>query len=212
MGESEHARCNPRPLSAVFSGEAAQCVWLGEGLVVSSVRVWGPGVGAVVVLVATGAWARGTTGDTGLWDAVRPAIEARLVADARWDGPGAELSELRARWFCQAREVFLREDGDRVRAGVDTLCMEYGVRDGALQECGGAQVPKVIRLERDTAGAYRVVSLEEPPDGAGHGAWEKAHFGALAASRLDGNADTDALETAARDHFELSADAPVGDC
>ncbi|MFF4589127.1 hypothetical protein [Streptomyces sp. NPDC001388] len=180
----------------------------------TSVRIWGPGVGAVVVLVATGAWARGSTGvDAGLWDAVRPAIEDRLVARAEGDGYGESEPALKARWFCEAEAVDLREDEGRVRAGVDTLCVEYGVRDGALQECAGAHVPQVMRLERDgDGGGYRVVSQEEPPDGAGRAGWEQEHFGVLADIRLDDATDPAGLETAARAHFGLPADTPVGDC
>ncbi|KAF5992468.1 MULTISPECIES: hypothetical protein [Streptomyces] len=53
-----------------------------------------------------------------------------------------------AKWFCRAEALALRENGDRVRAGVDTLCMEYRVRDGALVACGGVHFPQVMRLER----------------------------------------------------------------
>ncbi|MFC4505867.1 MULTISPECIES: hypothetical protein [Streptomyces] len=182
----------------------------------TSVRVWGPGVGAVVVLVATGAWARGSTGaevDSGLWAKVRPAVEARLVAQAKGDGYGESEPALKARWFCRADALELAESGDRVRAGVDTLCVEYGVREGALVMCGGAHFPQVVRLERDTeSGDYRVVTQEEPPDGAGYASWENDHFGVFARSRLDGDTDQSDLDTKARDHFGLPTDAPVGDC
>ncbi|MFF3939123.1 hypothetical protein [Streptomyces phaeofaciens] len=179
----------------------------------TSVRIWGPGVGAVVVLVATGAWARGSTGevDAGLWDAVRPAIEARLTAQAA-DEEGYGEAALGARWFCAADPLDLRQDDGRVRAGVDTLCMEYGVRDGSLQECSGSHYPQVMRLERDPHGGYRVVSQEEPPDGADYASWQEDHFSVLAEYRLDGSADPSGLESAARAHFGLPADAPVGDC
>ncbi|MFF3845880.1 hypothetical protein [Streptomyces sp. NPDC002328] len=188
----------------------------------TSVRIWGPGVGAVVVLVATGTWARGSGGagvDAGLWDSVRPAIEERLVAQARGegDGDGDGLGEsepaLRARWFCRAEALELAEDDTRVRAGVNTLCVEYGVREKALQECGGARYPQVLRLERDgVGGGYRVVAQEGPPDGAGYGAWVKSRFGGLAEAAADGALSAGPLERAARAHFGLSADAPVGDC
>lgn len=179
----------------------------------TSVRIWGPGVGAVVVLVATGAWARGSSAvDAGLWASVRPAIEERLVAQAQGDGPGEREPALEARWFCEAQALDLRQEGDRVRAGVDTLCMEYGVRDGALQECGGAHYPQVMRLAREGEG-YRVVAQEEPPDGAGYAQWEKDHFSVFAASRLDGReAGSAGLESAARAHFGLRAEGVVGDC
>ena len=213
-----HPERNPESVSKVLSRGAAQPARLGEELAVTSVRIWGPGVGAVVVLVATGAWAHGTSGggtagvDTGLWAAVRPAIEARLVAQAQGDGPGESEPALRARWFCAARALDLRENDGRVRAGVDTLCVEYGVRDGALQECGGAHVPQVVRLERDDdTGGYHVVAQEEPPDGAGYADWEKDHFGVLTEYRLDA-AEPAGLESAARAHFGLPADTPVGDC
>lgn len=132
-----------------------------------SVRMWGPGVGAVAVLLATGVWARWPAGvDTRLWSEVRPVVEARLVAQAGGSGYGESVPALGAKWFCRAEALDLRENGDRVRAGVDTLCLEYGVRDGALVECGGAHFPQVVRLERATDGGYRVVAQEEPPDGA----------------------------------------------
>ncbi|MFI7501466.1 hypothetical protein ACIBVL_23765 [Streptomyces sp. NPDC049687] len=183
----------------------------------TSVRVWGPGVGAVVVLVATGAWARGSAGtgvDAELWADVRPAIEARLVAQAEGDGYGESEPALGARWFCEAEALELREDDGRVRAGVDTFCVRYGVRDGVLQECGGAHHPQVVRLERDdeNGGGYHVVSQEEPPDGAGYASWEEDHFGVFAENRLDGSADPAALESEARAHFGLPTGAPVGDC
>lgn len=179
----------------------------------TSVRIWGPGVGAVVVLVATGAWARGSSGvDAGLWDAVRPAIEARLVAQAQGDGAGESEHALKTRWFCEAQALDLRQDGEhRVRAGVDTLCVEYGVRGGALQECAGSHVPQVMRLERDGEG-YRVVAQEEAPDGAGYADWEKDHFSVFAESRLDEAVSSAGLESAARVHFGLGADSAVGDC
>lgn len=185
----------------------------------TSVRIWGPGVGAVVVLVATGTWARGSSGaggagvDAGLWDSVRPAIEARLVAQAQGDGYGESEPALEAKWFCRAEALELAEDDTRVRAGVNTLCVEYGVRERALQECGGARYPQVLRLERDAAGGgYRVVSQEGPPDGAGYGAWVRSRFGGLAEAAADGALSSGPLESAARVHFGLPADAPVGDC
>ncbi|WP_416976389.1 hypothetical protein [Streptomyces sp. T028] len=180
----------------------------------TSVRVWGPGVGAVVVLVATGAWARGTTGaavDAGLWADVRPAIEARLVAQSKGDGYGESEPALRAKWFCEASALDLREDDGRVRAGVDTLCVEYGVREGALLECGGSHYPQVMRLERDGEG-YRVVAQEEPPDGAGYADWEKDHFSVFAESRLGDAVSSAGLESAARVHFGVASGVPVGDC
>ncbi|MFE2695219.1 hypothetical protein [Streptomyces mirabilis] len=179
-----------------------------------SVHMWGPGVGAVAVLLATGAWARWPAGvDTRLWSEVRPVIEARLVTRAAGSGYGESMPALRAKWFCRAEALDLRENGDRVRAGVDTQCLEYGVRDGALVECGGAHLPQVVRLERDTDGGYRVVAQEEPPDGAGYAEWEENHFSFVSESRLDDDAVTPAaLETAARAHFGLPAGAPVEDC
>jgi hypothetical protein len=167
----------------------------------------------VAVLVATGAWARGPAGvDARLWAEVRPVIEARLVAESRGSGLGESMPALDARWFCRAEALDLQERSGRVRAGVDTLCMEYGVRDGALVECGGAQVPQVVRLERAADGDYRVVSREEPPDGAGLAEWEETHFSYVAESRLGTPAPSDALETAARAHFGLPAGAPVENC
>ncbi|MFK0025454.1 hypothetical protein [Streptomyces sp. NPDC090798] len=123
------------------------------------------------------------------------------------------MPALRARWFCRAEALDLQEHGDLVRAGVDTLCLEYGVRDGALVECGGAHVPQVVRLERDTDGGYRVVTQEEPPDGAGYAEWEKNHFSFLAESRLDDAAGRPAvLQTAARAYFGLPVGAPAEAC
>ncbi|MER5433148.1 hypothetical protein [Streptomyces sp. NPDC002588] len=179
----------------------------------TSVRVWGPGVGAVVVLVATGAWARGSTGvDAGLWADVRPAIEARLVAQAQGDGYGESEPALRAKWFCEAEALDLQESDGLVRAGVDTLCMEYGVREGALVECSGADVPQVMRLERETGSRYRVVAQEEAPDGAGSAEWAEDHFGSSTASRLGDAVDSSRLESRARTYFSLPAGSPVKDC
>ncbi|MFJ9560079.1 hypothetical protein ACIRQQ_08565 [Streptomyces fuscichromogenes] len=181
----------------------------------TSVRIWGPGAGAVVVLVVAGVWARGSSAvDAGLWAQVRPAVEARLVTQATGSGYAeADEPELGSRWFCRAEAMELEESGGRVRAGVDTLCLEYGAHGGNLVECSGTQTPQVVRLERDPAGGgFRVVSAEEPPDGAGYGEWEESHFSRYAAGRLDRPMASTVLETAARSHFGLPADAPVRDC
>ncbi|MFG2354333.1 hypothetical protein [Streptomyces sp. NPDC048521] len=178
-----------------------------------SVRRGATGVGAVVVLIATGAWAMGRgNADTRLWGEVRPVIEARLAADARGAGYGEAVPGLAARWFCRAEALDLERRGDDVRAGVRTLCVEYGVRDGSLVECSGGQNPQVVRLQRDADGGYRVVSREAPPDGDGYGRWTRAHFGGYAGRTLDEPMASDGLERAARAHFGLPAHAPVGDC
>ncbi|MER6076854.1 hypothetical protein [Streptomyces sp. NPDC001833] len=181
----------------------------------TSVRIWGTGVGAVVVLVATGVWARGSSAvDAGLWAQVRPAIEARLVTEMTGSGY-AETDEpaLRARWFCRAEALELEESGGRVRAGIDTLCLEYGADGGTLVECSGAQTPQVVRLVRDPAnGGFRVLSAQEPPDGEGYGEWEETHFRPYAAARLDREMPSATLRAAARTHFGLPAGAPVRDC
>ncbi|MFF4400423.1 hypothetical protein [Streptomyces sp. NPDC001480] len=183
-------------------------------------RRWATGVGAVVVLAVTGTWAmrpadvdtgRPADVDTRLWGEVRPVIEARLVAEAHGSGYGEAVPGLDARWFCRAEPLGLEEHGNVVRAGVDTLCAEYAVHGHTLVECGGGHVPQVVRLARDTDGRYRVVSREEAPDGAGNAQWTKAHLGVFASS-LDDSMPSAALETAARTHFGLAADAPVGDC
>ncbi|MFE5405322.1 hypothetical protein ACFQ9Z_28960 [Streptomyces sp. NPDC056580] len=186
-----------------------------------SVGRWGTGLAATGVLVATGVWAMGQGGDgmqgrTGadgrLWREVRPVIEARLVADSRGGGYGEAVPGLRARWFCRAQARDLDEHDGLVRAGVSTLCLEYGVRAGALLECGGAQGPQVLRLRRDTGapGGYRVVSALRPPDGAGYGQWVDANFG----HRADpgDSMPAGALEATARDHFDLPVNAPVRGC
>ncbi|MGW4908675.1 hypothetical protein [Streptomyces sp. NPDC004270] len=180
----------------------------------TSVRIWGVGAGAVAVLVVTAVWAQGSAGvDAGLWAGVRPAIEARLVAQAAGTGAGESEPALRSRWFCRAEALDLMESEGQVRAGVNTLCLEYGERAGALVECGGAQIPQVVRLERDPAhGGYRVVSEEEPPDGEGYGKWTASHFSRYAKSRLDEEMESTGLETVARTHFALPADAPVRYC
>ncbi|MEV5952558.1 hypothetical protein AB0M11_02055 [Streptomyces sp. NPDC051987] len=179
----------------------------------TSVRIWGPGAGAVVVLVAAGVWARGSSAvDAGLWAQVRPAIEARLVTRSAGTGAGESEPALRSRWFCRAEALDLQESGGRVLAGVDTLCEEYGERAGALVLCGGAETPEVVRLERDPAdGGYRVVSEERPPadDSA---EWEDHHFSHYAASRLDRGMASTSLRTEARTHFGLPPDAPTQDC
>ncbi|MFI1359242.1 hypothetical protein ACH4TV_37575 [Streptomyces sp. NPDC020898] len=180
----------------------------------TSVRVWGTGFGAVAVLVATGSWVMAAQEvDAGLWAEVRPVIETRLVADSRGTGYGETVPGLRARWFCGARALELREDpGGVVRAGVNTLCMEYGVSGGALVECGGSGYPQVVRLEREADGDYRVVSREEPPDGAGYAEWTQDHFGFLTESEVDDTVSPTSLEAAARAHFGLPGDARVTAC
>ncbi|MET7735642.1 hypothetical protein ABZT02_30375 [Streptomyces sp. NPDC005402] len=174
---------------------------------------WAVGGGAVVVLVATGAWALRPVGaDTQLWNQVRPAIEARLVDQSRGAGYGESEPGLRARWFCRAQEVDLDERDGLVRAGVNTLCLEYGVRAGSLVECGGAAVPQVLRLRREAGGGYVVVSQEEPPDGAGNAKWLTSHFGHATTAAFDDTLPSTTLESAARTHFGLPADSPVTEC
>ncbi|MGW7252820.1 hypothetical protein [Streptomyces sp. NPDC054834] len=181
-------------------------------------RRWATGVGAVVVLAATGTWAmrpadvdtRPADVDTRLWGRIRPVIEARLVTEAHGSGYGETVPGLDARWFCRAEPIGLEEHGDVVRAGVDTLCVEYGVHGHTLVECSAGQVPQVVRLARGTDGGYRVVSREEAPDGAENAQWTRAHLGVFAS--LDDRMPSDALAAAARTHFGLAADAPVGDC
>ncbi|WP_330289058.1 hypothetical protein [Streptomyces sp. NBC_00576] len=178
-----------------------------------SVGRWASGLGAVAVLMATGVWVLGSgTVDSRLWGEVRPVIEARLVADSRGSGYGETVPDLRARWFCRAEALDLGEDDGVVRAGVNTLCMEYGVRAGALVECGGARYPQVLRLAREADGDYRVVSREEPPDGAGYGEWTEDNFSFFAESDADDTMSSTALETAARSHFGLPAHARVAAC
>ncbi|MGY5046942.1 hypothetical protein ACWDE0_15050 [Streptomyces sp. 900105755] len=180
----------------------------------TSVRIWGTGAGAAVVLVAAGVWARGSSAvDAGLWAEVRPAIEARLVTQATGTGY-AQTDEpaLRSRWFCRAEALDLEASGGRVRAGVNTLCEEYGERAGALVLCSGAEIPEVVRLERDAAdGGYRVVSEEQAPEDDS-AEWAEHHFSRYAASRLDRGMSSTGLRAAARTHFGLPAGAPVRDC
>ncbi|MEU9452140.1 hypothetical protein [Streptomyces sp. NPDC048277] len=180
----------------------------------TSVRIWGPGAGAVLVLVAAGMWARGSSAvDAGLWADVRPVIEARLVAQSAGNGLGETEPALRSRWFCRAEALDLEESGNRVRAGINTLCEEYGTRAGALMSCSGAQIPQVVRLERDTAsGRYRIVSQEEAPDDGAD--WEDSHFSYYAESRINQGMETESagLRTVALAHFGLPATAPVREC
>lgn len=183
-------------------------------MAVLSARGWATGAGAVVVLVATGAWvmwpAHGV--DTRLWGEVRPVIEARTAADAVGSGYGETVPEYRAHWFCRAEVLGLEARGDAVRADVNTLCVEYGTYQDSLVECSGGQVPQVVRLEREAEGGYRVVSREEAPDGADNVRWTKAHFGAVGASLVEERMSSDVLEAEARTYFGLPADATVGDC
>ncbi|MEU5598875.1 hypothetical protein [Streptomyces sp. NPDC020298] len=183
-------------------------------------RRWATGVGAVVVLAVTGTWAmrpvyvdtrRPADVDTRLWGEVRPVIEARLVAESHGSGYGEAVPGLAAHWFCRAEPIGLEEHGEVVRAGVDTLCLEYGMHGDTLVECSGAEVPQVVRLARDTDGGYRVVSREQAPDGEGNGRWTRKHLGVSATALVD-RIPSDVLAAAARTHFGLPTDAPVGDC
>ncbi|MEU9170790.1 hypothetical protein AB0D34_23795 [Streptomyces sp. NPDC048420] len=167
---------------------------------------WVVGGGAVVVLVVTGAWVRGSTDvDAPLWTEIRPVIEARLAADSAGEGPGQDTPALRARWFCRAEPLELEEHAGRVRAGIDAYCLEYGSRDGTLVECGGSHVPQVVRLRREPDGGFLVVAREEPPDGAGYAEWTRHTFG----SRPVTAANSGTLASEARTHFGLTASAPV---
>ncbi|WP_327315998.1 hypothetical protein [Streptomyces sp. NBC_01235] len=182
---------------------------------VLSFRRGAVGAGAAAVLAATGSWVMWPADvDEGLWAEVRPVIEARIAAESRGSGFGETVPALDARWFCRADALELVEHAGEVRAGVNTLCVEYGVRDGSLVECGAGQYPQVVRLERDDAavGGYRVVSREAPPDGAGYGRWTDSHFGVYVRSSLQDSMSSAALETEARAHFGLPADASVGSC
>ncbi|MEU7089922.1 hypothetical protein [Streptomyces achromogenes] len=173
---------------------------------------WATGAGAVVVLVGSGVWAmRPGQVDARLWEEVRPVIEARLTAEQRGTGYGEEVPALDAHWFCRAEPVGLERHGDEVRAGVDTLCVEYGVRDGGLVECAGGHVPQVLRLARAADGRYRVVSHEQAPDGAGNAEWTESHFGRRTLALRDAMSSAP-LENAARARYGLREDAPVGDC
>jgi hypothetical protein len=182
---------------------------------VLSFRRGAVGVGAAAVLAATGTWVlRPAHVDGRLWGEVRPVIEARIAAESRGSGFGETVPALDARWFCRAEALELEEHAGEVRAGVNTLCVEYGVQDGSLVECSAGQYPQVVRLERDEAadGGYRVVSREGPPDGAGYGRWTHSHFGVYVRSSLQEPRSSTALETRARAHFGLPADASVGEC
>lgn len=185
-------------------------------MAVLSVRGWVTGVGAAMVLVGTGAWAMWPFGVDGrLWSEVRPVIETRLASDSRGSGYGETVPGIEARWFCRAEALELDRRDGLVRAGVNTLCVEYGKHDQTLVECGGSRYPQVVRLERDdtAAGGYRVVSREEPPDGAGNAEWTEAHFGFLAASATEDPMSSEPLAARARTHFGLPTDAPVDtDC
>ncbi|WP_053851166.1 hypothetical protein [Streptomyces sp. NRRL B-24085] len=174
---------------------------------------WAVGGGAVVVLVATGAWAHWpSNADPRLWNQVRPVIEARLVEQVRGSGYGESEPGLRARWFCRAEAVDVDERDGLVRAGVSTLCLEYGVRAGHLVECGGAEVPQVLRLRREADGDYTVVSQEEPPEGAGYAEWMTSRFGYITTVSFDADVAAGPLESAARTHFGLSAGSPPAEC
>ncbi|MEU2059605.1 hypothetical protein [Streptomyces sp. NPDC013455] len=174
---------------------------------------WGFGGGAVVVLLASGAWAMWPGHvDARLWEQVRPVIEDRLAADSRGSGYGETKPGLRAQWFCRARARALDERDGVVRAGVTTACREYGVRGGALVECSGADVPQVVRLRRDADGGYRVVAREQAPDGAGYERWVEDHFGLFAAPGPEDWVPSTELAAAARAHFGLPAAAPVTGC
>lgn len=180
---------------------------------VLSFRRGAVGVGAAAVLAATGTWVMWPADvDEELWAQVRPVIEARTAADSRGSGYGEAAAD--ARWFCRAEALELEEHAGDVRAGVNTLCVEYGVRDGSLVECGAGQYPQVVRLRRDDAagGGYRVVGREAAPDGAGYGGWTHAHFGVVARSALRDAMSAAELESEARVHFGLPADAAVGEC
>ncbi|MFF1546973.1 hypothetical protein [Streptomyces sp. NPDC058291] len=182
---------------------------------VLSFRRGAVGVGAAAVLAVTGTWVLWPAHvDQGLWAEVRPVIEARIAAEARGDGPAGAAPARDPRWFCRAEALELEEHAGAVRAGVKALCVEYGVRDDSLVECAAGQYPQVVRLERDhTAdGGYRVVGREEPPDGAEYARWTESHFGVLTRSSLQDPMSPAELETEARAHFGLPADASVGEC
>ena len=174
---------------------------------------WGVGLGATVVLMATGVWVMAPSAiDDRLWGEVRPVIEARLAVESRGSGYGETVPGIGARWFCRAEALELDERDGQVRAGVNTLCMEYGARDQVLVECSGGSYPQVLRLERRPDGTYRVTSSEAPPDGAGNAEWTESHFGLFAENAVGDPMSSDPLEAEARAHFHLPKDAPVSAC
>ncbi|GGR90777.1 hypothetical protein GCM10010269_32360 [Streptomyces humidus] len=182
---------------------------------VLSFRRGAVGVGAAAVLAATGTWVMWPADvDEELWAEVRPVIEARIAAEPRGGGHADAVPARDARWFCRAQALELEERAGRVRAGVDTLCVEYGVRDDTLVACRAGRYPQVVRLERDRAadGGYRVVGRDEPPDGEGYGRWTEAHFGVFIRPALRDPMSSAELETEARAHFGLPADASVVEC
>ncbi|WP_406008262.1 hypothetical protein OG440_20605 [Streptomyces sp. NBC_00637] len=182
---------------------------------VLSFRRGAVGVGAAAVLAATGTWVMWPAAIDGrLWSEVRPVIEARIAAESRGGREGETVPALDTRWFCRAEALELEEHAGEVRAGVNTLCVEYGVQDDNLVECGAGQYPQVVRLERDetAAGGYRVVAREEPPDGAGYARWTESHFGVFTRSSLQDPMSSRTLEATARAHFGLPVDATVGEC
>ncbi|NNN33936.1 hypothetical protein HLK59_26940 [Streptomyces sp. S3(2020)] len=141
-----------------------------------------------------------------------PASRRGGVRRGRPAGGGGGGPAGGARWFCRAEALELAERDGRVRAGVNTLCMEYGVRDRALVECSGGSYPQVVLLERRAGAGYRVVSRQEPPDGAGYAQWTESHFGLFAERGAQDPMSSAGLEAAARTHFGLSKDAPISPC
>ncbi|MCQ9135624.1 hypothetical protein [Streptomyces hilarionis] len=182
---------------------------------VLSFRRGAVGVGAAAVLAVTGTWVMWPADvDEELWAQVRPVIEARLVAESGRSGPADGALVRDVRWFCRARALELEERAGEVRAGVDALCVEYGVRDGSLVECAAGQYPQVVRLRRDHAadGGFVVVGRDEAPDGEEYARWTESHFGVFTRAALRDRMSPAGLETEARAHFGLAADAAVGEC
>ncbi|MER6787561.1 hypothetical protein [Streptomyces sp. NPDC000658] len=182
---------------------------------VLSFRRGAVGVGAAAVLAATGTWVMWPADvDEALWAEVRPVIEARLAAESGSGGPADDALIRDARWFCRARALELEERGGEVRAGVNALCVQYGVRDDTLVECAAGQYPQVVRLRRDHAadGGFRVVGRDEPPDGEGYARWTASHFGVFTRPALRDPISPAGLESEARTHFGLPADASLGEC
>ncbi|MFG2574662.1 hypothetical protein [Streptomyces sp. NPDC048481] len=184
-------------------------------MAVLSFRRGAVGVAAAAVLAATGTWVMWPAHvDEALWAEVRPVIEARLAAEPGSGGPADGASVRDARWFCRARALALEERGGEIRAGVDALCVRYGLRDDALVECSAGRRPQVVRLRRDDSadGGFRVVGREEPPRSADRGRWSASRFGLFTRSAPRDPVSPAELETEARTHFGLPADASVGEC